>query len=285
MGAGAGAGHDRFGFGENWTRFLTVLTPKRIEEAERSLQHMLGVTHLKGLRFLDVGCGSGLFSLAAARLGAARVHSFDYDIKSVRCAEELKRRFHPPAEWTIERGSVLDDEYLSLLGQWDTVYSWGVLHHTGSMWKAIANVTTLVRPGGRLFISIYNDQGARSKLWTIEKRMYVRYPVLRPLLVGGFMLASVTLGTLIDLRRGRVPWRRYLAQERGMSWYHDLVDWLGGYPFEVARPDAVQTLLRERGFTLDRLVTRTTSGCNEYVFRAPPLLRNETEPPQICAGS
>lgn len=163
----------RFEFGQNWRRFLTILNEERIQKAERSLKTMLGIDSLTGRTFLDVGSGSGLFSLAAMRLGASRVHSFDYDPESVACTQELKRRYYPDAScWTIERGSALDTEYLLGLAQWDTVYSWGVLHHTGNMWQALDNVATLVDREGILFISIYNDQGALSRFWKRIKWFY-----------------------------------------------------------------------------------------------------------------
>ncbi len=139
---------ERFAFGENWARFLTLLDEDRIHMAEDSLKRMLGVENLHDKSFLDIGSGSGLFSLAARRLGA-RVHSFDYDPQSVACTHELKQRYFPnDAHWQIEEGSALDQNYLSALGQFDVVYSWGVLHHTGAMWEALGNVTSLVRGGG-----------------------------------------------------------------------------------------------------------------------------------------
>src|SRR5689334_21947438 len=100
----------RFEFGENWSRFLECVDDRRIEAAEQSLLEMLGGAEaIRGKSFLDAGSGSGLFSLAAARLGAARVHSFDYDPNSVATTAEMKRRFGPPgAAWTVERGDVLD---------------------------------------------------------------------------------------------------------------------------------------------------------------------------------
>jgi 2-polyprenyl-6-hydroxyphenyl methylase/3-demethylubiquinone-9 3-methyltransferase len=121
---------DRFEFGKNWTRFLAVLDDQRIDEACKSLRRMLGVETLAKRSFLDIGCGSGLFSLAAMRLGAARVRSFDFDPHSVACARELKRRYFPDADnWIIEQGSVLDQNYLERLGSFDVVYSWGVAPH------------------------------------------------------------------------------------------------------------------------------------------------------------
>src|SRR5438105_7182534 len=130
---------ERFGFGENWSRFLELLDEGRISRAEESLKGMLEVESLAGRSFLDIGSGSGLFSLAARRLGA-RVHSFDYDPKSVACTQEVRRRFYfNDPDWVIERGSVLDESYLKSLGQFNIVYSWGVLHHTGAMWQALEN--------------------------------------------------------------------------------------------------------------------------------------------------
>jgi len=259
----------RFKFGENWTNFLSILSDERIADARRSLLTMLDVATLEGRTFLDVGCGSGLFSLAAAQLGASRVHSFDYDVQSVACATELQHRYLPRGPWTIERGSVLDSAYLTSLGSWDIVYSWGVLHHTGAMWTALANVVQLVKPGGRLFISIYNDQGTRSRAWALEKRWYVQHAWLRPFLIAGYLGASATYGVARDLLRGRAPWKRFQDDaQRGMSWYYDVLDWLGGYPFEVATPAAVDAFFSARAFIRTRLVTRT-SGCNEFVFTAP----------------
>lgn len=263
------AAHERFAFGENWRRFLSVLDEKRILRAEDSLRRMLEVADLRGKTFLDIGCGSGLFSLAARRLGA-RVHSFDYDPESAACAQELRRRYFPQdPEWQIEVGSALDPAYLTSLGFFDVVYSWGVLHHTGAMWPALGNAAGIVAPGGKLFIAIYNDQGNISNRWRTIKRTYNRLPnswrflVTIPVLVHLYWRR-----TLKDVLRGRPfeSWRNE-GEERGMSPWWDLIDWVGGYPFEVAKPEAILDFYLQRGFTLKRLSTCGGSlGCNEFVF-------------------
>ncbi|HOD39100.1 MAG TPA: class I SAM-dependent methyltransferase, partial [Candidatus Wallbacteria bacterium] len=156
---------NRFKFGKNWSFFLKSLNDERIKSAENSLLSMLEISSLKGLSFLDAGSGSGLFSLAARKQGAS-VTSFDYDPQSVECTRELKRLyFDGDGDWKIEQGSVLDRDYLGGLGAFNIVYSWGVLHHTGDMWSALANMAPLVKPGGKLYIAIYNDQGPISKVW------------------------------------------------------------------------------------------------------------------------
>jgi 2-polyprenyl-6-hydroxyphenyl methylase/3-demethylubiquinone-9 3-methyltransferase len=232
---------------------------------------MLEVDQLAGKRFLDAGCGSGLFSLAARRLGAV-VHSFDYDPKSVACTAELKRRYFPEdVLWTVEEASVLDPDYSASLGAFDVVYSWGVLHHTGQMWKALDLVAPLVAEQGKLFIAIYNDRGGASRRWAAIKRLYNRSPApVRWLLVlttGACFQARAALSRLARLQNP-LPFRpQKQIRVRGMSVWHDLVDWVGGYPFEVAKPEQILDFYRERGFLLQRLKTDTGHGCNEYVFQ------------------
>ncbi|TVQ86550.1 MAG: class I SAM-dependent methyltransferase [Chromatiaceae bacterium] len=265
------AAGQRFAFGANWARFLDQLDTARIQAAEDSLRRLLGVAHLQGLRMLDVGCGSGLFSLAARRLGA-RVHSFDYDLQSVACTLELRRRYRPDdPDWQVESGSVLDSAYLQGLGQWDLVYAWGVLHHSGDLARAMANVVGLVAADGRLFIAIYNDQGRASRTWLRVKRAYNRLPSgLRWLVLTPAALRLWGPTMIRDLLAGRPlhSWRHYArTSTRGMSPWRDVVDWVGGLPFEVATPEEVFRFYRDRGFRLEELTTSGGLGCNEFVFR------------------
>jgi 2-polyprenyl-3-methyl-5-hydroxy-6-metoxy-1,4-benzoquinol methylase len=264
-------GGERFPFGENWRRFLALLDDRRIAAAERSVQEILGQRDLAGLKFLDIGSGSGLFSLVARRLGAT-VHSLDLDPQSVACAQELRRRFFPgDSKWTVERGSALDGQYIQGLGQFDVVYSWGVLHHTGEMWKGLDHAARAVAPGGRLVIAIYNDEGRRSVRWRKRKAFYNRLPrLLQPAYVAGVVLPYELKQMAKVLLAGRPgdylrQWTQYHTG-RGMNRWHDMVDWVGGYPFEVARPDAIVAFYRARGFVLTWIKTDSGSGCNEYLF-------------------
>ncbi|MGV3485851.1 MAG: class I SAM-dependent methyltransferase [Planctomycetaceae bacterium] len=262
----------RFEFGKNWTSFLESIDESRIAASTASLSTMLDTTRLDNLTFLDVGCGSGLGSLSAWRMGAT-VHSFDFDPASVACTQELRRRFAEPSRWTVEQGSALDEAYLQRLGLFDIVYSWGVLHHTGNMKRAIELTADRVKADGRLFIAIYNDQGSASRRWSTIKQIYHRLPErLQPAWVGAVASVHEAKFAAARLARGRNPlptadWKQK-AHDRGMSPWHDWVDWVGGWPFEVARPDEIINPLIARGFRLERLKTVGNGwGCNEYVFR------------------
>ena len=264
---------ERFEFGKNWSQFLELLDANRISEGEASLKQMLDVESLEGLSFIDIGSGSGLFSLAARRLGA-RVHSFDYDPHSVACTNELRRRYFPnDDEWKVEEASVLDQKYLALLGTFDIVYSWGVLHHTGQMWQALENTHRLVAPGGKLFIALYNDTGSQSSRWNWLKKTYNRLPSVLRVPYTLIVIAPDELKSLaravLTLNPGSYfrSWSQY-DRRRGMNRWRDIVDWVGGYPYEVSTPDEIFDFFTARGFVLTKLnCGRVGLGCNQFVFR------------------
>jgi 2-polyprenyl-6-hydroxyphenyl methylase/3-demethylubiquinone-9 3-methyltransferase len=264
----------RFPFGKNWRSFLAVVDETRIASAESSLRNLVG--DLEGKRFLDVGAGSGLSSLAAHRAGAV-VHSFDYDPVAVATIRELKLR-HGRASpvWTISEGSVLDPEILESMGSFEVVHAWGVLHHTGDLWRALGNVCLATRPGGRLVVAIYNDQGIRSKAWRWVKRMYCSGPIGRAATSAVYVPLAVLSLAVYDLARLRSPFCRYREyhERRGMSVVHDWIDWLGGYPFETARPERVVQFCEERGFRLERLLSTRSLGNNQFVFRRSRAARD-----------
>lgn len=250
----------RFDFGENWTRFLTKLTEDKIIVAENSLKFMLNINSFEGRTFLDVGSGSGLFSLAARRLGA-KVVSFDYDPKSVSCTKELKKRyFNDDENWKILEGSILDNDFINSLGEFDFVYSWGVLHHTGSMWNSLNNVVSCVKKGGSLFIAIYNYQQFFSRYWLFVKKIYNKYFFLKPFIVFMHFIYPTAPSMLYKYFKGR-------RDLRGMNEWYDLIDWLGGFPFEVAKPEEILDFYLYKDFSLKKLKTvEGKHGCCEYVF-------------------
>ncbi len=263
---------ERFGFGDNWKSFLELLDEGRVVEAERSLAAMLELTNLEGRRMIDIGSGSGLFSLAARRLGA-EVHSIDFDPSSVWCTRHLHDRFFAgDAGWTVEEGSALDRPHLMALGQFDIVYSWGVLHHTGEMWTGIANAIDLVRPGGLLFIAIYNDQGWKSHFWWLVKKFYNVLP--RALATTFAWTAGLSLNALNIIKytlklKPMEAIRPLLAyrQRRGMNFSHDLIDWMGGFPYEFATYSALVNYAHAAGLVHVRGKIATSLGCHELVFR------------------
>lgn len=263
----AGADQSHFDFGENWLSYSrNVLQKDRIEEATRSTRELLGRNDLNGLSFFDVGCGSGLFSITALQLGAVRVVGIDINPRSVEAARYNAARFLPAdAHVQFSVADILEE---SPSGTFDVVYSWGVLHHTGKMWKAIENAMKCVRPGGAFALAIYNRHWS-SPAWVMIKRMYNVSPGwLRKILIAVFY-------PLIYAAKAILTGDFSLKTPRGMDFYHDVIDWVGGYPYEYASINEITAFCSERGFTL--LKCRPTIfllGNNEYVFtRADENLR------------
>lgn len=259
----------RFEFGDNWSNFLSKVDESRVAAAEASLREMLNISDLKGLRFLDIGSGSGLFSLAARRLGA-EVHSFDFDPKSVACTQELKRRYFPDdPQWRIDKGSVLDTRYMRDLGEFDVVYSWGVLHHTGAMWLGLENaIERVAAANGKLFVAIYNDQDWKSHVWWLIKASYNWLPrwlrwLFIKTLMGLIHLLIVCKYTLKGQPMKAIRPHFRDARERGMSAKYDVIDWIGGFPFEFAAFEVLATYFSAHGFRLINSKRTTSWGCNE----------------------
>ncbi|MFZ4790960.1 MAG: class I SAM-dependent methyltransferase [Candidatus Competibacteraceae bacterium] len=258
----------RFQFGLNWQNFTHTLDEEKISDATQSLSKMLAKESLKGCNFLDAGCGSGLFSLAACRLGVDSVVSFDYDPDSVHCAAALRDKFGSTYNWQVFSGDVLDKTWLTALGRFDIVYSWGVLHHTGKMWEALENITLCVKDNGLLFISIYNAQGWISHVWKFIKKFYNTSPkFLRWLMASCWFLVVMVNRVIRNLWAKKPLSEWFKGSERGMNLWYDTVDWMGGYPFETAKPSELVDFFTKRGFKLITKKLKTGSGCNELVLR------------------
>ena len=263
-----------FSFGKNWRLFLQNLDEDRVKIAEGSLTDFLNVEDLKRKTFLDIGCGSGLFSLAAFNLGAERIVSFDVDPFSVECCKYLHEQAGRPDHWEIFHGSILDDEFVDTLGTFDVVYSWGVLHHTGRMWDALEKTLGLVAPRGRYYIAIYNKILTRNdsqswihSFWLAVKRMYNAHPwlgryVLLPLAKSAYM--AIVMAKLENPFTHIANYRSL----RGMSWHTDATDWLGGYPYEFATVEEVFTFIKRLRPEFDLINIKVTGGrgLNWYLF-------------------
>ncbi len=257
-------------FGRNWDSFSQHIDAEKISNATRDLQALLP-TETAGASFLDIGSGSGLSSLAALRLGCTRVHAVDYDPVSVATTRATLSRHAEGKAWRCEEQSVFELTP-EVSGRFDIVYSWGVLHHTGDMWTAIGKASDLVGAGGHLVLALY-DRTPFCGFWRVEKRLYTHGPrwLRAPL---EWLYKSFYVGGL--LLTGRNP-ARYIAdypRNRGMDWTHDVKDWLGGYPYESATPQALKAFMAARGFTLVREFLKPApiagllgSPCNEFVFR------------------
>ena len=247
-----------FPFGANWRRFLNRITDERVKNAARSLTDFLELENFEGRSFLDVGCGSGLFSLAAFGLGAKRVVSFDRDPLSVECCRRLRRRVNDPPNWEIHRGSILDPDFTSGLGTFDIVYAWGTLQHTGQMWDALKRSAVLVNQGGYLYLAIYNcvDGWLGSQFWLKFKRAYNALPRLGQCLVDLGAIPIYFVARLLHSKNLVADVQSY-ESSRGMYWKTDLTDWLGGLPYECATVEQVFRFIKTncQGLTLHNLKT------------------------------
>jgi len=262
-----------FSFGRNWEDFIEKhFSEERVEISRKHLLDFLEVEDLKGRTFLDVGCGSGLHSLSAFRSGADRIISLDVDPASVRTARKLHEREGKPSNWEIHEGSILDEAFVKTLQPTDLVYSWGVLHHTGDMWTAIDHTCGLVAPGGQFYLALYDyDTVASGKhspeFWLDVKKMYNEVGWLEQRIMEVWYLWDFQLGR----KRKKIPkllrQMREYKQSRGMSYFTDVRDWLGGWPMDFARVPDVEKFCGERGLKQTKLSTGEAN--SEFLYERP----------------
>ena len=260
----------RFGFGANWADYIKKnFSDERVEIAQRHLLRVLKLADLKGRSFLDIGCGSGLHSLAAWRAGAAPIVSFDYDKNSVATARKLHQLSNSPEGWSIMQGSVLDRAFVDRLPKADIVYSWGVLHHTGSMWNALENAASCMHQNSVLYIALYSADvftNPPASYWLDVKREYNRANILKKRWMDWRYAWNNSIRTDLRNRKNPLVTIRAYKKSRGMSYWHDVRDWLGGYPMEFAGHKETEQFCRER-LGLEFLLVRAGEANTEFVLR------------------
>lgn len=263
----------RFMFGKNWNSFSERIDYSRIQKSERHLSERFDRENFKGLSFLDIGSGSGMFSLAALNLGASYVEAFDFDEASVQTTKSVISRWAKPTldqKINVYQADVLSDSINSSIKRADLIYAWGVLHHTGKMETSIKKVLKELKPGSRFVLAIYNDEGAPSRRWTVLKKLYVQFLILRPFLLFWSWYKFWGSWQIRQWLKGESPWHYwtdYSENSRAMSAWHDLKDWAGGYPFEVASPDIIREWVKEMGCDIEKEWLVTGIANNEFLIR------------------
>lgn len=246
----------RFAFGENWNSFSNLISEERIEAAKSGLKRLFP-EGLSGKSLIDIGCGSGLSMVAALRLGAESVYGIDLDPQSVETSNKVLSSYAADGRWSVDQKSVFD---LDGNEKYDIVYSWGVLHHTGDMNRAIRRAASLVNSNGVLAISLYR-RTMLCPAWTIEKKIYASSPPLVQKAIYSIFKVVLSLKGAQD------------TQIRGMDFDHDIHDWLGGYPYESAPPSEVISMLKQGGFYVQHIdpgsprIGLFGATCNEYVAK------------------
>ncbi len=249
-----------FSFGENWKNLNQKIQEEDIDRAIEDIEYWIGKEKIKGKNVIDIGSGSGIHSLSLFRLGVKSLLSFDYDKNSVEATTYHWLRSGEPSNWKVEHGSILDKEYIAKLGQFDIVYSWGVLHHTGNMWQAINNALSLVNSKGLFFITIYNDRNYDRSIK--DKTKYNNQNKLGKRLMELNWILKIMLMRSLKFKN---PFAWNEKKERGMNVYNDIVDWLGGLPYEIANEDEMLQFGLKNNLTLKRISCK--EACHYYLFQ------------------
>jgi 2-polyprenyl-3-methyl-5-hydroxy-6-metoxy-1,4-benzoquinol methylase len=260
----------RFGFGSNFLDYhAKQLDEERVATSGRTILEFLGLESFRGLRMIDIGCGPGLTSLACYRAGVAELLSFDYDPNSVVATRRMHTLSGTPSNWRVEQGSAIDTAYMDKLGQFDIVYCWGVLHHTGDQWTGFRNAASRIAPGGLFYVALYNTDYHKfpsPEFWLRVKRLYNGGGVLTKHAIEVGYVAADMLWKLVRGKHPTAHMRDY-KKRRGMSYFVGVRDWVGGWPMEYASVQEVKDFAA--GLGLEVLKIDTAWSCAQYLLRRP----------------
>ena len=252
----------RFEFGKNWKNFLSTVSELEMQNAAKDIKEWLGTESLTGKRIIDIGSGSGIHSYVFHLMNAKELISFDYDNDSVEATKKTRQNAGSPDNWKVIQGSILDEEFSKKLGLFDIVYSWGVLHHTGNMWKAIENAISLVQPGGIFWISIYQKGPGYAKALNLKKKYNNSSFIEKKIMIYSYIFRMMAHRIL----NGKNPFTWNQKTTRGMNTYHDLIDWLGGLPYEVATREEIIPFCNSKNLELKKTIPFPEGGCSIYLF-------------------
>jgi 2-polyprenyl-6-hydroxyphenyl methylase/3-demethylubiquinone-9 3-methyltransferase len=268
------AAESHFAFGKNWAEFSKKVDEAKIQAAEQGLLKLLEKEEIVGKNFLDIGCGSGLHALSALRLGAARVLALDIDADSVATTKTMLERHAPSTDghWQTGMKSVFDLAP-ETDGLFDVVYSWGVLHHTGNLDRALGRAAACVARKGVFCFALYRRTWMDG-FWRAEKRWYAKASPEAQLRARRCYVALHRFLIGREKHENRI---NHYQSRRGMAYEHDVHDWLGGWPYESISPKEVEQKMRALGFEPVREFAAKPrflrhsgvlgSGCDEYVYR------------------
>jgi 2-polyprenyl-3-methyl-5-hydroxy-6-metoxy-1,4-benzoquinol methylase len=252
-----------FSFGENWLDFHRTLDTSAVDSAIADIKDWVSPSDLAGKAVLDIGSGSGLSSLAFQRCGVGRIVSIDVDPSSVEATRQISAKHGEKTPWDVKPGSVLDQAFVSSLGRFDVVYSWGVLHHTGALWKAIENAMSCCKDGGLFWIAIYSGGPKYRSDLTLKQQYNAASQDEKAAMIEREIKAYQSELSLAG--KDESEWNH--RKERGMNIRNDIVDWLGGLPYEVARVSEMLLFCSERKFVPLRVLEFPEGGCSIYLFR------------------
>ena len=257
-----------FSFGENWQSYVNQIQLQDLDKAQTAIEEWIEKKQIIGKNIIDIGCGSGIHSYAFYKIGASKIISFDYDPKSVEATKILWEKAGKPKNWHIFQGSILDSQFIEGLKKenpyFDIVYSWGVLHHTGEMWNALANTISLIKPSdGLLLIALYKKTFSYPDELKLKQK-YNKAPQWLKYIMEKKCILKIILNRF---KSGKNPFKWNESRERGMNVYHDLIDWLGGLPYEVATTGEVVLFCQKCGLKLLK-VEDFYQANNTYLFKS-----------------
>jgi 2-polyprenyl-6-hydroxyphenyl methylase/3-demethylubiquinone-9 3-methyltransferase len=260
-----------YSFGKNWLEYSQSINSIHVDHVTSDLSRLLNLKDLTQKSVLDIGCGSGVHDVGFYQLGCRNLTAIDYDQDCITATNQTLEKFCPGSGYKILQGDILSSKTQSL-GKFDIVYSWGVLHHTGNLLEAICKASTLVAREGHLAIALYRKT-LMCGFWKAEKRLYSRLPRIFQRFLELIYISFFSIALLFTQKTSITNYIESYSSKRGMNFFADVKDWLGGYPYESISPHELRKLMSSLGFRQVYSLEGNSrigifgSGCDEFLFQ------------------
>ena len=204
--------------------------------------------------------GICIHSLCFHKLGARRVVSIDVDRNSVEATRSLHASAGRPWNWEVHEGSILDERFIGGLGTFDTVYSWGVLHHTAACGKP--------SPRRRIMTRARNLGGAVCQRSSVRGRPGAQATLQRGVTAGeeddDWTAGGSPDGSARSTGSKSAPMECAEGARDGHLPRHCRLG--RGLPYEVASRQETVDFLQKRGFVLRKIEEHPERCNNIYLF-------------------
>jgi ubiquinone/menaquinone biosynthesis C-methylase UbiE len=161
-------------YSDLWKDFdINTLTEESLQLLRRRLPQDFIAESVQGKNVLDMGCGSGRYSIALARTGAQQVVGVDFQAKAFHSARMWCQEHSQPVEFIA--GDVLSLPTSDRC--FDFIFCNGVLHHTKSIRKGLEELSRVLKPSGKAFLYIYAAGGIFWRTREVLRGLFKKIPV------------------------------------------------------------------------------------------------------------
>ncbi|MFQ6107920.1 MAG: class I SAM-dependent methyltransferase [Candidatus Aminicenantales bacterium] len=207
---------------------------------------------------LDAGCGTGVFSIIFARMGALSVVGIDISKRSLERAQRQADQLGLQNA-TFQKVNMLRLPFTDAC--FDIVWSWGSVHHTADPFGCLAELIRVLKPGGSLLVAVYRRTGLTFLHETLRKGL-IRLPSKYWIPFSRFLSLVAAPGISLFKKRDK--------SRKGEKLEQLLFDWFFVPIRHSYLPEEIKSFLVKRGLVIKKYLpfSGRFNSTSNFIFKA-----------------